>query len=247
MRGKLTRDGITFYQKKGKTIMRSATTEQPFRRTRGQFISRQRVASNMGLWKRLKEPCKPILNGGASSYARFCTLMRKMPVTFLTKEERSKHASVMIPGMPVSDGMLPNIEYRLGEADGRPALLTSLKINDSRTDAVGALYGRSGGLRSGETLWLYRLEQRTVRIGDTDIPWLSVRVEAMVPGKHADGGPFEGIEMRKVDGCLALVGEVFADDTMGWALVRVKGLEVSSQAVETRNTLYEQYTTEEAL
>ena len=42
--GSLKSDGVTFYTKKGKIIMRSAISEQPLRRTRGQFVTRQRIA-----------------------------------------------------------------------------------------------------------------------------------------------------------------------------------------------------------
>jgi hypothetical protein len=46
---------------------------------------------------------------------------------------------------------------------------------------------------------------------------------------------------------LALVAPEFAKDDMGWALVHVRADAFSAQTVVTRCTLYEQYTTEEAL
>jgi len=52
-------------------------------------------------------------------------------------------------------------------------------------------------------------------------------------------------EMTVVDGRLALVGEEFADDMKGWALVRVIDDRCSPQTIVTRCTLYEQYTTDE--
>lgn len=64
--------------------------------------------------------------------------MRKLPVTYLTKLERNLGGSVMVPGMPVSDGMLPDIEYRLGEVEGRPAMLTSLTINENHIGVIGS-------------------------------------------------------------------------------------------------------------
>ena len=48
-------------------------------------------------------------------------------------------------------------------------------------------------------------------------------------------------------GQLALVGEEFADDMKGWALVRVNDNRCSPQAIVTRCTMYQQYTTNEAL
>ena len=53
--------------------------------------------------------------------------------------------------------------------------------------------------------------------------------------------------MTVVDGHLALVGEEFADEMKGWALVRVADNRCSPQTIVTRCTLYQQYTTEEAL
>ena len=53
--------------------------------------------------------------------------------------------------------------------------------------------------------------------------------------------------MTVVDGRLALVGEEFADEMKGWALVKVVDDRCSSQTIVTRCTLYQQYTTEDAL
>ena len=39
----------------------------------------------------------------------------------------------------------------------------------------------------------------------------------------------------------------FADKMKGWALVRLRGKNCSSQGIVTRCKVYEQYTTEEAL
>ena len=54
-------------------------------------------------------------------------------------------------------------------------------------------------------------------------------------------------DMTVVDGRLALVGEEFADEMKGWALVKVLDDRCSPQTIVTRCTLYQQYTTEEAL
>ena len=55
------------------------------------------------------------------------------------------------------------------------------------------------------------------------------------------------LDMTVVDGHLALVNEEFADEMKGWALVQVIGERCSPQTIVTRCTLYQQYTTEEAL
>ena len=244
-KGTLKKDGVTFYQRKGATVMRSSKSDQPHRNTRKQFEGRQRLANCMGLWKALLAAVQPTLAGGKSSYGRFCTLMRKLPVVYLTKDERLMGASLLLPGMPVSDGMLPDIEYWLDEVDGQPALLTSLQLQAGRTLA-SSLYGRGGELKRGERLCLYRMQQKTTVFGEETMPRLSVGVEMMDYESCDDGQPFSGIELRNVDGRLALVGDVMGDDTMGWALVRMADEKVSSQKVVTRCRLYEQYLTDEA-
>ena len=248
-RGRMKKDGVTYYRRNGVTVMRSSTTEQPHRRTEKQFVARQRLAGSTALWKALRRATKPVLGGGKTSYGRFCTLMRKLPVTFLTQDERAFNASLLLPGMPVSDGILPDIEYHLGDVEGRPALLTSLRVAEKRTTIVGGLFGRGADMKRDEQLMLYRLEQRRMDYNGNAVPKVHVSVETLTDDDCDAGQPFRGIELRNVDGRLALVGEVFGDDMRGWALVRMdaEGENVSSQRVETRCRLYEQYTTDEAL
>ncbi len=44
-----------------------------------------------------------------------------------------------------------------------------------------------------------------------------------------------------------LKGDEFANEMMGWALVRVNGDNCSAQGIVTRCTYYKKYTTDEAL
>lgn len=82
-----------------------------------------------------------------------------------------------------------------------------------------------------EKLWLYTAEQN---------------MEG-VPRVRFSKRDVSRSEMTVVDGHLALVGEEFADEMKGWALVRVADNRCSQQTIVTRCTLYQQYTTEEAL
>ena len=84
---------------------------------------------------------------------------------------------------------------------------------------------------SNEKLWLYTAEQNM-----DGVP--RVRFSKRDVSRN---------EMTVVDGHLALVGEEFADEMKGWALVRVADNRCSPQTIVTRCTLYQQYTTEEAL
>ena len=126
-------------------------------------------------------------------------------------------ASFLMPGIPVSDGKLPTVKQELGVVDGVPALMTDLK---------------AGEWPSNERLLLYTGVQEIDR-------FLSRVRFSMKEVSRAD--------MTAVDGHLALVGEDFADDMKGWALVRVVNDRCSPQTIVTRCTFYQQYTTEEAL
>lgn len=128
-----------------------------------------------------------------------------------------ENASFLMPGIPVSDGTLPTLHQELGEVDGVPAFMTGLKY----------------GERSfREKLWLYTAEQNTYGRS----PQVVFRMREV-----------SRREMTVVDGQLALVGEEFADENKGWALVRIDRDRCSPQTIVTRCTLYEQFTTDEAL
>ena len=128
-----------------------------------------------------------------------------------------ENASFLMPGIPVSDGTLPTVNQQLGEVNGVPALITDLQ-----TDAW----------QRGAKLWLYTAVQHAegravhVQFSIREVSWQ---------------------EMTLTDGHYVLKGEEFADDMRGWALVLVKGDRCSPQTIVTRCTLYQQYTTDEAL
>lgn len=128
-----------------------------------------------------------------------------------------ENASFLMPGIPVSDGTLPALHQELGEVDGVPAFMTGLKYGERSFH---------------EKLWMYTAEQK--KEGPMPRVWFSMREVTRR-------------EMTVVDGQLALVGEEFADENKGWALVRIDGSRCSPQIIVTRCTLYEQYATDEAL
>ena len=128
-----------------------------------------------------------------------------------------EQASFLIPGIPVSDGSLPALQQGLSEVNGVPALMTGLKYGEQYIH---------------EKLWLYTAKQE---------------IEGSTPRVRFSKRDVSRQEMTVVDGQLALVGEEFADDMKGWALVRVSENRCSPQIIITRCTLYQQYTTEDAL
>ncbi len=144
-------------------------------------------------------------------------LMQRTEVVFLPRVGQLSDATLLLPKMPVSEGVLPVIGQRLGEVDGTAALITDLTRNQ---------------LRPTDKLVLYALQQ----VVEFDRP--KVRIT-----RHEVAAR----EMAETADSLALVGDEFGDETKGWALVHVRKERCSSQTVVTRCTYYQQFTTEEAL
>ena len=161
--------------------------------------------------------CETMFTERQTAYLNFASLANRLPVVFVPNNGLMGGASFLMPGIPVSDGKLPAIHEQLGEVDGTAALMTDLK----------------GEAWVPQTkLLLYTAEQHI----DGDMPRVRFSMRNVA---------WE--EMTFVDGHYVLKDEIFADDMKGWALVLVKGERCSPQTIVTRCTLYQQYTTEEAL
>ncbi len=247
--GSLKKDNVTMYTRCGKIIMRTSTSDMPLQRTRSQFVNRQRVAHSTNLWKALRASGNPLFAGSRTAYARFNSLMCKMPRVFMTKEEYRNYGALLLPGMPVSDGILPDIGYTWGEAGGLPALVTTVRVwrplptAACGTDMVRALCYPNEDWREGDGLRLYTLVQKVENM----VPKVYVTMEEAWLNHGDSEWGFAELAPRRVGNQLALAGSAIDDPTRGWALVHTRGESSSSQGVLTRSTLYEQYMTEEAL
>jgi hypothetical protein len=155
---------------------------------------------------------------GKTHYLGFLSLANKLPVVYMPKIKYDVEGSLLMPGIPVSGGTLRTMQQTLGEVDGIPALITDENADNSLPYSA---------------FLLYTAEQSTIR---RDCPEVKFKVRAVQPD-----------EFTIVDGCLALVDSDFANEMKGWALVRLRGKNCSSQGIVTRCTYYEQYTTDEAL
>lgn len=214
--GKIPSLGVTKYVRNGVVVTRVSTSEGRRSNTRSQFIQRQRMRHSIALWKELS-PWSPLFTEGKTTYHRFLSLANKLPVVFLPKNKAEVEGSLLMPGIPVSEGNLLPVQQRLGEVDGKPALIT-----DRRADDV----------RPFEVFLLYTAEQQFLR---EDSP----KVSFMMREVKRD-------EFAVVDGSLVLVSDDFANDMKGWALVRVMGKNCSTQSIVTRCKYYKQFTTEDA-
>ena len=209
--------GMTFYTRNGQVIGRESATHEKRSNTLPQFVQRQKMRHTTMLWKMLRF-CDTMFTERRTAYQNFASLANQLPVVYVPNDGIMNQSSFLMPGIPVSDGVLPTVDLELGEVDGKPALITDLKVSD-RTYHV--------------KLWLYTATQKIecdvlprVRFKMREVSWR---------------------EMTEVEGHLALVGEEFADEMKGWALVKVIDDRCSRQTIVTRCTLYQQYTTQEAL
>ena len=214
--GSLLSDGLTIYQKQGKTIIRSSSRRTSKGFTIKQFIQRQRMRHAIALWREL-EYCYPMFTEAKSAYNGFVSLANRLPAVFVAKRDAMDHPSFLMPGIPVSDGTLPELKQRLGEVDGKAALITNLKRYEARYT---------------DTLKLFVAEQTN----EDNIPRVNFRVRNVLKE-----------ELVETENGMALVGEEFSDDNKGWALVLVIGESCSTQSIVTRCKFYEQFTTEELM
>lgn len=144
--GRLKESGITVYIRNGKPVTRTATSWQPKRRTRKQFIARQQMLHSTRLWAFLKYAGTPMFPAQPTAYARFLSLMHRTEVVFLPQNGFLDSATMLLPDMPLSEGPLPTVKQHLGEVDGSPALVTNLTHSS---------------LHRGDMLILYTLTQDT--------------------------------------------------------------------------------------
>ena len=209
--------GMTLYQRGGQVIGRVSESREKRSNTLAQFIQRQKMRHTTALWKMLRF-CDVMFTERRTAYQNFASLANQLPAVYVPDNGTMNQASFVMPGVPMSDGILPPVKQKLGEVDGTPALLTDLKESDRTHHAKLRLYT---AVQTIENSYFPR-----VRFSMREVSWW---------------------DMTMVDGRLALVGEEFADDMKGWALVKVVDDRCSPQTIVTRCTLYQQYTTKEAL
>ena len=215
--GRIPSLAVTKYIRNGSVVTRKSYSDGRRSNTLRQFSQRQRMRHSIALWKELSF-WAPMFTEGKTAYHRFLSLANKLPAVFLPKNKSGVEGSLLMPGIPVSEGTLQPVQQRLGEGDGTPALITDCKVDN---------------LRPHEVFQLYTAEQQFQR---EDCPKVSFRMREV-----------KRSEFVEVDGCLALAGEEFADEMKGWALVRLLSRNCSTQGIVTRCRYYERFTTEEAL
>lgn len=123
---------LTIYKRNGKLFVRQKHINQPRRLSRKQLVMRERLAHNNRLWKTMKMGRVLLFEGGAGPYYRFMSVNQHSPTVYLTKNQLYEGYTLLLPETVVSDGPRPPIEYRLGEVDGKAALLTNLTLDAAK-------------------------------------------------------------------------------------------------------------------
>lgn len=124
--GSLRTAGVTFFTRNGQTIVRSSTSRQPRRLTAQQLEWRQRLAHNTHLWGVMIPVSQSLISRG-----QFFVLAASLPPVYLTRAAHSACTTLLLPGIPVACGTLPEVRPELGTVDGTPALLFEPTVADS--------------------------------------------------------------------------------------------------------------------
>ena len=226
-------NNITIYKRNGKTFTRKAHIRQPRRLTPKKLLSQERQGHNNAVWRALKETGRVYMEGGENApYNHFMSINTVAPVPFFKKSEYHNGRALLLPNTIISDGPLTPANYKLGDVDGKPALLTDLEPKDAK--------------KSGFLLYILHQEVDTF-YENNEKPTLRITLEDIYPDDFITIPSTLISEYISKNGTLALIGEKFADPMLGFALVRIQNGHASRQQVVTRCTYYERYTTEEAM
>ena len=150
--------GITVYMRNGKPVSRPATSMQPKRRTRKQFVARQQMLHSTRLWSALKWAGAPLFPAQPTAYNRFLSLMHRTEVVFLPKRGPLDGATLLLPEMPVSEGPMLTVKQYLGEVNGATALITNLTHDMLHRYDTLILYTLTQHIDGTPRVWFKRRE-----------------------------------------------------------------------------------------
>lgn len=258
--GRIPGAGVTFFRRGGKTYARVSTRTAPNMQSVKQFINRERMRHSIALWHCFYSSDKPLMetSGSLTAYNAFLRANSALPTVYLTKQQAVQGAALLMPGMVVSEGRLPAVEYGFavlesGERVVLTNLLTGIDVATTQELTIGCnddlrqllcTNHRNPQLMPGDRMRFYRFEQRL----EGDCPTVTMTCCEMA----LDNDPRQNPELRdwrfySHKGRLAIGGA--DNENLGWAVVLYSDKEqrASTQQVLTNCRLYEQYTTDEAL
>ena len=252
--------GVTFYQRGGRTYARVSTRSSSNKQSLGQFKVRERMRHSIALWKSFYTPYEPLMEttGTTTAYNAFLRANSALQTVYLTKQQARQGAALLMPGMVVSEGRLPKVEYDFAQlAGGERVVLTNLLtgIDEAGTQelTIGCnddLYKllctnhRNPQLMPGDSVRFYRFEQML----HNDCPTVKMTCCEMTLDSDPRQIPgLRGWQFLSHEGRLA-IGDADNEST-GWAVVLFgeKEQSASTQQVLTTSQLYRLYITDEAL
>ena len=258
--GRIAGHGITLYRRRGKVYARISTREVSDRQSMNQFKTREKMRHSIALWKSFYSPYKPLMttSDGTIAYNAFLRANSALPTVYFTKQQARQGAALLMPGMVVSEGRLPAVEYDFavlesGERVVLTNLLTGIEEGETQELAIGCnddlrqllcSSNRNPQLMPGDKVRFYRFEQRI----QDDCPTVKISCcELALDNDPRQNPALRNWRFYSHEGRLAIGGA--DDENTGWAVVLFgeKEQSASTQRVVTTCRLYEQYTTDEAL
>lgn len=258
--GRIAGHGITLYRRRGKVYARISTREVSDRQSMNQFKTREKMRHSIALWKCFHTPYKPLMttSDGTIAYNAFLRANSALPTVYFTKQQARQGAALLMPGMVVSEGRLPAVEYDFavlesGERTVLTNLLTGIDEGGTQELTIGCnddlrqllcSSNRNPQLMPGDKVRFYRIEQQL----KDDCPTVKISCcELALDNDPRQNPALRNWRFYSHEGRLAIGGA--DDENMGWAVVLFgeKEQSASAQRVVTTCRLYEQYTTDEAL
>ena len=258
--GRIAGHGITLYRRRGKVYARISTREVSDRQSMNQFKTREKMRHSIALWKSFYSPYKPLMttSDGTIAYNAFLRANSALPTVYFTKLQARQGAALLMPGMVVSEGRLPAVEYDFavlesGERIVLTDLLTGIEEGETQELTIGCnddlrqllcSSNRNPQLMHGDKVRFYRFEQRI----QDDCPTVKISCcELALDNDPRQNPALRSWQFFSHEGRLAIGGA--DDENTGWAVVLFgeKEQSASTQRVVTTCRLYEQYTTDEAL
>ena len=252
--------GVTFYQRGGRTYARVSTRSTSNKQSLGQFKVRERMRHSIALWKSFYTPYEPLMEttGTTTAYNAFLRANSALPTVYLTKQQARQGAALLMPGMVVSEGRLPKVEYDFAQlAGGERVVLTNLLTGIDEAGTQELTIGcnddfhqllctnhRNPQLMPSDSVRFYRFEQML----HNDCPTVKMTCCEMTLDSDPRQIPgLRGWRFLSYEGRLAIGGA--DNESMGWAVVLFgeKEQSASTQQVLTSCQLYRLYTTDEAL
>jgi len=258
--GRIRGAGVTFYKRGGKTYARVSTRTTPNSQSVNQFKNRERMRHTIALWHCFYSSDKPLMetSGNLTAYNAFLRANAGLPTVYLTKQQARQGAALLVPGMVVSSGRLPAVEYDFATLPGGGRVVvtnlnTGIEDEEAQPLTIGSnadLYNllnsssRNPQLMPGDKVRFYRFEQHL----QDGCPTVKVTCCEMTLDNDPRHNPaLRGWQFYSVGGMLAIGGA--DDENTGWAVVLYgeKEKSASPQQVVTTCRLYAQYTSDKAL